>query len=67
MEKLVDIKEVCQVLGVKEHWLYRETKKQKIPHYRVGGHLRFSMAEIRDYLERNRQQVTQEGEGNANH
>jgi excisionase family DNA binding protein len=54
MERLVDIKEVCKLLGVKRDWVYRKTKKRKIPHFRIEGHLRFSVAEVGEYLEKNR-------------
>lgn len=57
MEQMVNVKRICEVLGVKAHWLYRETKKRKIPHYRVGGHLRFSLTEINQYLKENHRAV----------
>ena len=49
-DRLVDASEAAKLLGVKEDWLYRNSKK--LPFTRKMGHkmLRFSHAGIQRYL-----------------
>lgn len=42
--------EVCAMLRVSRQTLHRMTKRGDLPHYRVGGLLRFNADDVADYL-----------------
>jgi excisionase family DNA binding protein len=51
--KLITPEELADWLKVPLSWIYDRTRKSgpgKLPFYRVGKYLRFSIAEIEDYL-----------------
>lgn len=48
-DRLLTVKEVCQVLNVNSHWLYHNVKK--LPFTRkVGGNLRFSSNDLQRWI-----------------
>jgi excisionase family DNA binding protein len=42
--------EVCAYLRVTKDWLYDQVQARRIPHLRLGRHLRFLRTEIHEYL-----------------
>ena len=55
-EKLWNIEDVSNFLGVRKRTIYRYIK-QGMPHLRYGGALRFLREEIIEWGKRNRQQA----------
>lgn len=52
-EDLISIDDVCHALGLKKSYIYMLTHEQRIPHYKVNGHLRFRLSDIEQWLKRN--------------
>ena|SRR3972149_10399942 len=53
--KLVSIKEVAKILGVKQSTLYSWVNNGSVPSYKLNGLLRFDLEEIEEWLKRSRQ------------
>lgn len=54
---LIDIGELCRLLGVRESWVYRRTAKghpDPLPFVKIGGLLRFDPVDIEAWLSRQR-------------
>ena len=49
-DRLLTIEEVCELLKVSKTYIYWLTHRQKIPHIRMQGHLRFRRSAIDDWL-----------------
>ena len=47
---LVDIDAVAERLGVRVRHIRRLVAERRLPHYKVGGLLRFDLAEIEEWL-----------------
>jgi excisionase family DNA binding protein len=50
----VTVDQVAALLGVPKSFIYRRTARghgDPIPHYRLGGHLRFKLADIEAWIE----------------
>ena len=45
--------DVCALLKVTKDWLYDQVQTRRIPHVRLGRHLRFRRAELLNYVEAN--------------
>lgn len=52
MERLLDVKELSEVLGVKRSTIYYWVFKNYIPHYHLGKLVRFKTDEIEDWLKK---------------
>jgi excisionase family DNA binding protein len=52
LEKLLDAKEVAELLGEKEQWVYRQAKTKKIPSIKLGKYWKFSPLQLQKWLER---------------
>lgn len=54
MSTLVDVKAMAKILSVKPSWIYVNIQKRKgderIPHFRVGKHLRFDPKAVSTWL-----------------
>jgi excisionase family DNA binding protein len=53
MEKLIAINEMAKILGVPVTWIYDRTRsgiRDPLPHYKLGKYIRFSEAEVLEYL-----------------
>ncbi len=48
---LVDVAELAKYLNVKKSWIYERTRKNEIPHVRVGKYVRFDPGEVIQFLE----------------
>ncbi len=53
--KLVSIKEVAKILGVKQSTLYSWVNNGSVPSYKLNGLLRFDLEEIEEWVKRSRQ------------
>jgi excisionase family DNA binding protein len=54
MEELVSPKELSKLLKVSKPWPYIMVKRGLLPHYKLGGLIRFKRNDIEAYLEKNR-------------
>ena len=52
LEKLLDAKEVAELLGEKERWVYQQAKAKKIPSIKLGKYWKFSPSQLQKWLER---------------
>lgn len=54
LDRYLNIDECSELLGVRKSWLYARTRKQEIPHYKLGKYLRFDLEQVRKWLEHQR-------------
>jgi excisionase family DNA binding protein len=55
--RYLNIEQVADLLGVPKSFIYRRTARghgDPIPHYRLGGHLRFKLDDIEEWIEGHR-------------
>ena len=48
-------RQVAEVLGVHENWVYDQAVVGGLPSYKIGGARRFDAEELRDWIEQHRQ------------
>ena len=51
IDRLLTVQEVCELLSVKEAYIYWLTHQKKIPHIKMQGHLRFRKSVIDQWIE----------------
>ncbi len=56
-ERLLTIPEAARVLAVPESWLRERVRLRRVPHRRLGKHVRFSSTDLEQIVERAAQQV----------
>lgn len=56
-EPLLTVGDVCEVLAISKHVLYRLLRAGELSPSRVGGRLRFESQDVRAYLDRHREAV----------
>lgn len=56
-ERLLTIPEAARVLAVPESWLRERVRLRRVPHRRLGKHVRFSAGDLEQIVERAAQQV----------
>ncbi|WP_150241521.1 helix-turn-helix domain-containing protein [Nocardiopsis quinghaiensis] len=56
-ERLLTIPEVARVLAVPQSWLREKVRLRKVPHRRLGKHVRFSSQDLERIVEGAAQQV----------
>jgi excisionase family DNA binding protein len=57
-EELLTVSEVAAFLKVPPSWVYERTRRlgsQRLPHVRLGKYLRFSLSEVKTWLEQQRE------------
>ena len=55
--RYLNIEQVAGMLGVPKSFIYRRTARghdDPIPHYRIGGHLRFKLDDVEAWIETHR-------------
>jgi excisionase family DNA binding protein len=52
-DDLITPDDVCALLKVTKDWLYDQVQARRIPHVRLGRHLRFRRSEVLDYVRAN--------------
>jgi excisionase family DNA binding protein len=60
--ELVNVAWVAARLGVTVRMVRRLVSQRRIPHLKVGGHIRFDPADVERFIERCRRPVKDEGE-----
>ncbi|MFI6575014.1 helix-turn-helix domain-containing protein [Nocardiopsis sp. NPDC050513] len=56
-ERLLTIPEAARVLAVPESWLRERVRLRRVPHRRLGKHVRFSSTDLEQIVEKAAQQV----------
>jgi excisionase family DNA binding protein len=57
-ERLLTIPEAAKALAVPESWLRERIRLRRVPHRRLGKHVRFSTADLEQIVERAARQVS---------
>jgi len=55
--RYLNIEQVADIIGVPKSFIYRRTARghgDPIPHYRLGGHLRFKLDDVEEWIEGHR-------------
>ena len=52
--KLISAREVALALGVPISWVYEQTRKGKLRHYKLGKYRRYKLDEILEDLKRDK-------------
>ncbi len=60
--KLLDIKQVREVLGLSERTVFRLIKSGELKGFKVGREWRFEESDITDFIQRQREKATQTGD-----
>ena len=50
IEHLLTADDVCTLLRIKKSYLYALTSENRIPHFKIGGFLRFRQSELEAWL-----------------
>ena len=53
--RYLNVGQVADLLGVPKSFIYRRTARghdDPIPHYRIGGHLRFKLDDVEEWVEK---------------
>jgi excisionase family DNA binding protein len=61
--RYLTIEQVAEIMGVPKSFIYRRTARghdDPIPHYRLGGHLRFKLDDVEQWIEKHRQEAPPE-------
>jgi excisionase family DNA binding protein len=56
-ERLLSVREVAEMLNVREWWVYIKTETRDLPFVKLGRYLRFRPSDIEAYLEAQRRSV----------
>ena len=51
-EKLTTASDLARVLRLNKYFIYQEAAKGNLPHYRCGGAVRFSIKEVKAWMQR---------------
>lgn len=49
---LIDTHEATALLGFSRQWLWEQRKRNNIPHYKIGGRIRYLRKDLIDYVKR---------------
>ena len=49
-ERLLTVEDVCELFQFKKSYLYALTSENRIPHFKIGGFLRFRLSELEAWL-----------------
>src|SRR5262245_13198448 len=55
MESMMSARQVAELLGVHENWVYDQAVAGDLPSYKIGGARRFDPAEVRGWIVEHRQ------------
>lgn len=64
-EEVLTVKQCAALLGYSTDHVYAQVSKSLIPHYRVGGSLRFRKSEVLEWAFKNRKRTKEETEALA--
>ena len=54
MEPMMTVRQVAELLGVHENWVYDQAASGELPSYKLGGARRFDPAEVRGWIAEHR-------------
>jgi excisionase family DNA binding protein len=55
MESMMTVRQVAELLGVHENWVYDQAASGQLPSYKIGGTRRFDPDELRQWIGEHRQ------------
>ncbi len=55
MESMMTARQVAELLGVHENWVYDQAANGELPSYKIGGTRRFDPDELRGWIAEHRQ------------
>jgi excisionase family DNA binding protein len=55
MESMMTVREVAELLGVHENWVYDQAATGALPSYKIGGTRRFDREEVLSWIAAQRQ------------
>jgi len=50
MESMMTVRQVAELLGVHENWVYDQAASGQLPSYKIGGTRRFDRDEVRGWI-----------------
>jgi excisionase family DNA binding protein len=61
MESLMSARQVAELLGVHENWVYDQAASGTLPSYKIGGTRRFDPDELRQWILSHREAEREQG------
>jgi excisionase family DNA binding protein len=55
MESMMTVRQVAELLGVHENWVYDQAAHGELPSYKIGGTRRFDPDELRGWIAEHRE------------
>jgi excisionase family DNA binding protein len=55
MESMLTVRQVAELLGVHENWVYDQAASGELPSYKIGGTRRFDPDELRGWIAEHRE------------
>jgi excisionase family DNA binding protein len=55
MESMMTVRQVAELLGVHENWVYDQAASGQLPSYKIGGTRRFDPDELRGWIAEHRE------------
>ena len=55
MESMMTVRQVAELLGVHENWVYDQAASGELPSYKIGGTRRFNPEELRAWIAEHRE------------
>ncbi len=55
MESMMTVRQVAELLGVHENWVYEQAASGELPSYKIGGTRRFDPDELRGWIAEHRE------------
>ncbi len=55
MESMITARQVAELLGVHENWVYDQAASGELPSYKIGGTRRFDPDELRGWIAEHRE------------
>src|SRR6266545_6351484 len=55
MESMMTVRQVAELLGVHENWVYDHAASGQLPSYKIGGTRRFAPDELRGWIAEHRE------------
>jgi excisionase family DNA binding protein len=56
VEPLLDAEAVARLLSVKPSWIYEAVRSRRIPHVKIGRHIRFIRSDLEVWIRDRREQ-----------
>ncbi|MEW6188846.1 MAG: helix-turn-helix domain-containing protein [Actinomycetota bacterium] len=65
-DRLIDVHELSELLGVPVSWVYERTRRGEIPHYKLGRYCKFDPEIVRLWLKSQQKGALDVGESSGN-